>query len=178
MTDNELLVAISDMMELHLQPVCQRLDKLDGRLGKLEHRMERLEQRMDHLESRVDGLEKRIDGLEKRIESLEMRMAGLVIRVDSLEERSNNLDNHINGLGETITSLDNYVRIDMDRRVKHVELTVENRMLPVLPDLRSCYEDTYERYRKWADHLEGMNQDVILLKRTVTEHSKKLEQLS
>ncbi|MBC6678624.1 hypothetical protein [Zhenpiania hominis] len=122
MTDNELLVAISDMMELHLQPVCQRLDKLDSRI--------------DRLESRVDGLE------------------------------------------EMLTSLDNYVRIDMDTRLKHVELTVENRMLPVLLDLRSCYKDTYERYRKWADHLEGMNQDVILLKRTVTEHSKKLEQLS
>lgn len=101
MTDNELLVAISDMMELHLQPVCQRLDKLDSRI--------------DRLESRVDGLE------------------------------------------EMLTSLDNYVRIDMDTRLKHVELTVENRMLPVLLDLRSCYEDTYERYRKWADHLEGMN---------------------
>ena len=31
------------MMELHLQPVCQRLDKLDSRI--------------DRLESRVDGLE-------------------------------------------------------------------------------------------------------------------------
>lgn len=57
MSNNELLLAISKMMDDKLKPIYVRLDKIEARLDGLEVRMDRLETRMDRLEARMDQAE-------------------------------------------------------------------------------------------------------------------------
>ena len=65
MSDNELLLAISDMMDTKLKPVNDRLDKIEltqendilPRLGKLEQSYEGLEQSCERLEQSYERLE-------------------------------------------------------------------------------------------------------------------------
>lgn len=43
MSDNELLLAMSDMMDQKLQPINSRLDKMDSRLDQMDGRLDKLE---------------------------------------------------------------------------------------------------------------------------------------
>lgn len=63
-------------------------------------------------------------------------------------------------------------------RLKRIELTQENDILPRLQNIESCYTSTYERYKNSvADH-EAMKQDISIIKQVVAEHSEKLQKLA
>ena len=150
MNNNELLLAISDMMD-------QKLDE------KVLPRIDHLEERFDGLEERFNGLEERFDGLEERFDGLEERFNGLEERFDGLEERFDGLEERFDGL---------------DDRVKNIEVTLENDVVPRLSHIEQCYVDTYERYQSGIDKLEEMQRDIDIIKITVTGHSEKLNKIS
>ena len=64
----------------------------------------------------------------------------------------------------------------IENRLKRMEATFENNMLPRMQNIESCYVATYERYQNSADKMESVASDVELLKRVVAEHSEKLNQ--
>ena len=136
MNNNELLIAISNMMD-------QKLD-------------EKVLPRIDHLEERFDGLEERFDGLEERFDGLEERFDGLEERFDCLEEQFDGLKD----------------------RVKNIEITLENDVVPRLSHIEQCYIDTFERYQKGIDQLENMQRDIDVIKITVTGHSEELNKIT
>ena len=150
MNNNELLLAISDMMD-------QKLDE------KVLPRIDHLEERFDGLEERFNGLEERFDGLEERFDGLEERFNGLEERFDGLEERFDGLEERFDGL---------------DDRVKNIEVTLENDVVPRLSHIEQCYVDTYERYQSGIDKLEEMQRDIDIIKITVTGHSEKPNKIS
>ena len=84
MSDNELLLAISDLMDVKLCPVNDRLDRMERRMDSLEQHMESLEQRMDSLEQRMDSLEQRMDGLEQRMDSTEQRLKRIELTQENI----------------------------------------------------------------------------------------------
>ena len=45
-------------------------------------------------------------------------------------------------------------------------------------EVYSCYTDTYNRYRDYADKMDAAFADIELLKKVVTEHSEKLQKLA
>ena len=51
---------------------------------------------------------------------------------------------------------------------------IENR----LKRIESCYTDTYNRYKDYADKMEAAFADIELLKKVVSEHSEKLHKIS
>ncbi len=63
-------------------------------------------------------------------------------------------------------------------RVKKIELTQENEVLPRLNTIESCYTSTYDRYKDSVEEHESMKQDIDILKKVVTEHSEKLQRIS
>ena len=97
MTDNELLLAISDMLD----------NKLDSRLRPIENRLDRIE-----------------------------------------------------------------------NKVTNISLTLENDIRPRLNTIESCYTDTYNRYKDYADKMDAAFADIELLKKVVSEHSEKLQKLA
>jgi hypothetical protein len=62
--------------------------------------------------------------------------------------------------------------------VHQIKLYQENVILPRLNTIESCYTDTYNRYKDYADKMDAVFEDIELLKKVVTEHSEKLQKLA
>lgn len=79
MTNNELLLAISDMFDKKLEA------KLDAKLKPIENKLQQIEERMTKLEECVSKLEIRVSKLEERMTKLEERVTKLEERVSKIE---------------------------------------------------------------------------------------------
>lgn len=75
-----------------------------------------------------------------------------------------------------IDSMKNDIQ-SMKNEIHHIKLFQENVILPRLETIESAYIDTYDRYKNYADKMEATFDDVEVLKKVVTEHSQKLQQI-
>lgn len=67
----------------------------------------------------------------------------------------------------------------MENRVKRIEIDLlENNVIPRLNTIESCYTETYNRYKDYADKMEAAFEDIEILKKVVSEHSEKLKKIS
>ena len=62
--------------------------------------------------------------------------------------------------------------------VHQIKLYQENVILPRLNTLESCYRDTYNRYKNYADKMDAAFADIELMKKVIAEHSEKLQKLA
>ena len=70
-------------------------------------------------------------------------------------------------------------RLDrIENNVTNISLKLENEIQPQLDTISSCYTDTYDRYKDYADRMEAAFDDIELLKKVVSEHSQKLQNIS
>ena len=70
-------------------------------------------------------------------------------------------------------------RLDrIENNATNISLKLENEIQPQLDTITSCYSDTYNRYKDYVDRMEGVFDDVELLKKVVSEHSQKLQNIS
>lgn len=63
-------------------------------------------------------------------------------------------------------------------RLKKIELTQENDILPRLQNIESCYTSTYKRYQTGVEQIEAMQADIDVIKSVIREHSEKLQKLA
>ena len=63
----------------------------------------------------------------------------------------------------------------VNERLKRIELTQENDILPRLQNIESCYTSTYRRYASGIDEMEALKADMEFVKKVVAEHSEKLK---
>lgn len=67
----------------------------------------------------------------------------------------------------------------IENRLRRIEVDLlENNVIPRLNTIESCYIDTYNRYKDYADKMEAAFADIELLKKVVSEHSEKLQKIS
>lgn len=67
----------------------------------------------------------------------------------------------------------------IENRLKRIEVNLlENNVIPRLNTIESCYTDTYNRYKDYADKIDAAFADIELLKKVVTEHSEKLQKMA
>ena len=77
--------------------------------------------------------------------------------------------------------LDNKLKSNLapiENRLINIELTLENNILPRLQNIESCYTDTYNRYKNYADKMQAAFNDVEIMKKVIAEHSEKLQKLA
>ena len=67
---------------------------------------------------------------------------------------------------------------EIKTRVKKIEITQENEILPRLNTIESCYTSTFDRYKDSVDDYESLKQDIAIIKKVVAEHSEKLQRLA
>lgn len=81
MNNNELLLAISDMMD-------QKLDeKIVPQIKNLENRFDGLENRFDGLENSFDGLQTQFENLDNRVKNIELTLENDVVpRLSNIEQ--------------------------------------------------------------------------------------------
>lgn len=81
-------------------------------------------------------------------------------------------------LDEKLKPIDNRVE-HIENRVNHIDIDLlETNVIPRLGTIESCYTETYNRYRDYADKFQAFFSDVELLKKAVSEHSEKLQRIS
>lgn len=71
MTDNELLLSISDIMKKNLYPLEKRMDAFDEKIDKVE---EKLSARIDCLEVKIDNVEQKLHSVEQNLHSVEQNL--------------------------------------------------------------------------------------------------------
>lgn len=62
--------------------------------------------------------------------------------------------------------------------IHFLKLQNENDILPRLQNMESCYTTTYNRYKNGVSQMETIQDDMDIIKKVITEHSKKLQQTS
>ncbi len=85
MTDNELLLAISNIVQTHIEPLKVGMEELKQDVQELQARVGRVEQRLDKVEQRLDKVEQRLDDLERRFDDQEQR----IWRLEQAQQRTN-----------------------------------------------------------------------------------------
>lgn len=101
-------------------------------------------------------------------EKLDARFAEFEQKMDKkLEEK---LEEKLKPIREELQNL--------SKRVKRLEILVENNILPRLQNIEACYVSTFERYKNDCERMEKTFEDVDILKKTVKEHSRKLQMIS
>ncbi len=152
MTNNELLLAISNTMDVKLEPLRNEIQNLSAVVR-------------DEVIPRLDRVEVRLDAVETRLQNLENTVHNEVL------PRLQNLENTVHN--ELIPRLQN-----VERSVQKLEILHENDVLPRLQNIESCYTSTYERYKNSVTDYTTMKQDIVIIKKVVTEHSIALQKIS
>ena len=63
-------------------------------------------------------------------------------------------------------------------RLKQIEITQENEILPRLQNIEACYTSTFKRYQTGIEQIEAMQADIDVMKKVISEHSEKLQRIS
>ncbi|MDE7478885.1 MAG: hypothetical protein K2M91_13240 [Lachnospiraceae bacterium] len=65
----------------------------------------------------------------------------------------------------------------IENKVTNISLTLENDIRPRLNTIESCYTDTYNRYKDYAERMDAAFADIEIMKKVITEHSELLQKL-
>ena len=98
-------------------------------------------------------------------------------RLDAMQDEIHIMQGEIRNMQGEIYSIQGEIR-DIQGEIHNIRLFQENVILPRLNTIESCYMDTYERYKSYADKIESVFADTELLKKVVSEHSEKLQKIS
>lgn len=74
MTDNELLLSISNIMDAKLQPLEKRMDSFDEKIDKVEKRVVAVEERVVAVEERVIAVEQQVIAMEQEIKATQQEL--------------------------------------------------------------------------------------------------------
>ncbi len=74
MNEKELLQAISQMMDVKLTPINDRLEKIEERTSKIEERTSKIEERTSKIEERTLKIEERTSKIEERTLKIEVTL--------------------------------------------------------------------------------------------------------
>ncbi len=175
MTNEELLLAMSEMMDTKLaaslKPIENRLDRMDERLDRIEVRLDRVEERLDHVEERLDRVEERLDHVEERLDRVEERL-------DHVEERLDRMEGKLDHVEERLDHAEGRIN-RVERKVVKIEVDLlENNVIPRLNTIEACYTSTYQRYQDYADQMDCVYENIKLLNQTVIKHSQILQKIS
>ncbi len=149
MTDHELLVAISGIMDKKLIPIENRLDTMQGEIRTMQGEIRTMQGEIRSIKGEINGMKGEINALKGEISTMKVEI--LTIK------------------GDILTIQD---------EIHDMKLFQENVILPRLNTIESCYTDTYERYKMYADKMESVIEDTALLKKVVSKHSEQLQKIS
>lgn len=66
----------------------------------------------------------------------------------------------------------------IESRLKNIELSMENNIIPRLQNIESCYTSTFDRYKNGTAKIDAMQADIDVMKSVIQEHSEKLKKIS
>ncbi len=152
MTENELLLAISDMMDhklkSELQPIKNDLQTVKNEVQLVKNEVQLVKEDLQTVKNEVQLVKDEVQLVKDEVQLMKEDLETVKDKVQTIEND-----------------------------VHHMKLYQENIIMPRLNTIESCYTDTYGRYRNYSDKMEAAFEDIELLKRVVSEHSMKLQAL-
>ncbi len=152
MTNNELLLSISDMIDSKLNAGLRLMkNEMQDMKGELQTELRTMEQ----------GLRSDMQKMEQELRS-------------DIQELRSDMQTMEQGLRSDMKKMEQELKSD----IHMLKLCQENLILPRLNTIESCYTDTYRRYRDDADQMEAVSADVDIMKKVIAEHSQRLQKLA
>ena len=148
MTDDELLLAISDIMDKKIQPLETKIDTVEK-----------------NLTSEIKRLDKKIDAVEQSLNA----------KIDSVEQ---SLNAKIDSVEQSLNTKIDSVERTLQNQIIKINRQMENDFSPRLQNIEDCYLSTYERYKSRNEQLDQLQLDVSVIKRVVIDHGERLKQIS
>ena len=166
MTNNDLLLAISDIMEAKMEPLHKEI-----RQTKTELHSEILQMKNElRTEFKNDINELRAE-FKNDINELRAEFKN---DINKLEDK---LDNVATALRKQIAKNEKAI-IQNTKDISNINILLENEVMPRLRNIESCYVATSNRYISSINQIESIQSDVDVLKNVVAEHSVKLQKIS
>lgn len=167
MTNNELLLAISDLLDV----------KLKAEMQSLKNELhEEIRAVRDELHAEIQAVKNELHTEIQAVKS-ELRLEIRAVRDDlhaEIQAVRDELHAEIQAVRDEL-----YAEIQsLDARVRLLQLNQENVIMPRLDNIESCYTATFRRYQDYGDKMESVREDVDLLKKVVMSHSEKLQKLA
>ena len=145
MLANDDILMISELMDKKLKPIETRFDQMQ----------EQMDLRFNLMQGQMDT---RFAEMQGQMDSRFVQMQGTT-------------DTRLAEMQGTVD-----LRFDqMQNQFDHMNLLMENDVLPRLQNIESCYVDTYRRYVVKMEEMDSLKLDMDVVKDVLKEHSGKLE---
>lgn len=156
MTDNELLLAISEIMDKKIEPLKEDINDIKSTL--------------DHeIKPRLDQVEERLEKVENDVHDVKLTLE------NNIKPRLEKVENDVHDVKLTLES-DITPRLKkVEYSIHNVEISLENGIKPRLQNIEGCYLTTYERYQSGVTQIDSMQSDIDIMKKVVIEHGEKLK---
>ncbi len=167
MTNEELLLAMSDLLDV----------KLRAELQPLKNELhEEIRAVRDELHAEIQAVKNELHTEIQAVKNelrLEIRAAK-----DDLHAEIQAVRDELHAEIQAVRDeLDEKIQ-SLDARVLQLQLNQDTVIIPTLNDIASCYTDTFKRYQAYGDKMDSVYEDVNLLKKVVMDHSVKLQKLA
>lgn len=167
MTNEELLLAMSDLLDV----------KLRAELQPLKNELhEEIRAVRDELHAEIQAVKNELHTEIQAVKNelrLEIRAAK-----DDLHAEIQAVRDELHAEIQAVRDeLDEKIQ-SLDARVLQLQLNQDTVIMPTLNDIASCYTDTFKRYQAYGDKMDSVYEDVNLLKKVVMDHSVKLQKLA
>ena len=156
MTNSELLLAMSKMMDVKLHP--------------LQKDLQVVKDEVQVVRNRVKVVEEDLQGIKEEIRVVKEDLQGVKEEIRGVKEDVQNIKEDVQGIKSRLQSV--------ECEVQKIKLFQENKIMPRLNTIESCYGDTYDRYRSYVEKMDAAFIDIEILKKVVSEHSRKLQKLA
>lgn len=153
MTNNELLLAISDMMD----------KKLDARLLPIETDMKDMKADMQNMKADMQNMKADMQHMKADMQHMQTDIQHIKTDIKNIEERVTNIEERVLNIEERVTNIELHLENETD---KNIALLAEN----CIPAAR--------KYEKETEKIEAMRDDIHIMKKVIKEHSKKLQNIS
>ena len=151
MTDHELLLAISGMLDTKLRAEIQTLK------AELHEEMQALKAEL------YEGIQAVRAELYGEIQTLRTEVQGVKAELQEVRAEVQTVKTELRALKEEVHCIKAYQ---------------QDVIMPRLNTIEECYTGTYRRYARYVEKMESVFQDVEVLKVVVAEHSEKLKKLA
>lgn len=160
MTNSELLLSISRMMDTKLKA---ELQPLKEELQSVKAGVKEVKARLQNVETEVKEIKVRLQNVEKEVKEVKVGLQKVETEVHQVKGEVRQMNSEV----QQIKSEVNQLRVSQ-----------ENVIMPRLNTIESCYTSTYNRYRSYVEKMEEAFIDIDVLKMVVAEHSEKLLKLA
>jgi chromosome segregation ATPase len=181
MSDNELLLALSEMIDKKLDAQLEPIKKDIYGVKKDINSMKKdsYEMKKDINSMKKDSYEMRNDINSMKKDSYEMKkdINSMKNDINNMKKDSYEMRNDINSMKKDSYDMRNDI-YDVKNEVQKINIILENEIRSDIKLLAENYLPAAIRYEKANKEHEEMKSDIEILKKVVTEHSEKIQKIS